>query len=70
MVEAGENLGFPLEPREPVGISRKRLGQDLERHLAVERGVSGLVDLPHPALADEGGDVVVAKSGADVEGHG
>ena len=32
-------------------------------------GVGGLVDLSHAPLADEGGDVVVAESGADCEGH-
>jgi len=29
-----------------------------------------LCDLPHAAVADEGGDRVVAESGTDVEGHG
>ncbi len=28
-----------------------------------------MIHLPHPALADEGGGVVMAESGADVEGH-
>ena len=32
-------------------------------------GIGGLVDLPHAAFADEGGDVVVAESGADLERH-
>ena len=27
------------------------------------------MDLAHPALADEGGDLVMAEPGADVEGH-
>ena len=31
--------------------------------------VGRAVDLPHPALADQGGDVVVAEPGADVEWH-
>ena len=65
VVEAGEDLGFPLEPGQPIRIARKRLGQDLERHLAVELRIGGLIDLPHPAFADEGGDVVMAESGAD-----
>ena len=29
-----------------------------------------LIHLPHPALADEGGDVVMAEARADVQGHG
>ncbi len=35
----------------------------------VELGVGGPVHLAHPPLADEGGDVVVAESGADLERH-
>ena len=38
--------------------------------IPVELGVGGLIDLAHAALADEGGDVVVAEAGADGQGHG
>jgi len=38
--------------------------QHLERHVPVERGVPGLPDFTHAALAQEGGDVVVAELGA------
>ena len=61
MVQRGEDFGFPLEPSEPIRIRRERLGQDLGRHLAVQLGVGRLVDLSHPALADEGGHVVVGE---------
>ena len=65
----GKHLRLSLEPREAIRISRKRL-RDLERHLPVQLRISGLIDLSHAPLADEGGDIVVAESGADVEGHG
>ncbi len=65
MVQAGEDLGLTLEPSQAIRISCKRLGQDLERHLAVQLGIGGLIDLPHAPLADEGGDVVMAESGAN-----
>ena len=58
MVEAGENLRFSLEPSEPIRIAGKRLRQDLQRDLAVQRGIGGLIDLAHPTLANEGGDIV------------
>ncbi len=29
----------------------------------VERGIGGLIDLPHATLADEGGDEVVPEAG-------
>ncbi len=32
-------------------------------------GIGGLIDLAHAPLADEGGDVVVGESGADLERH-
>ena len=69
MVEVGEDLRLTLKPRKPIGISGKRLGEDLQRHLPVQLGIGGLIDLAHPALANEGGDIVVAESGADVQGH-
>ena len=53
-----------------ISESSVQVGQDLQRHLAVQRGIGGLVDLPHAPLADEGGDIVVAEAGADCETHG
>ena len=44
---------------------REGLEHNLERDLAVECGISRLIDLAHPAFADEGGHVVVAEAGAD-----
>ena len=69
VVQAAEDVRLALEPSQPIRISRKRLRQDLQRHLPVQRGVGGLIDLAHPALADEGGYVVVGESGADCERH-
>ncbi len=36
VVEAGENLGFPLESCETVKISRERFEEDLQGDIAVE----------------------------------
>ena len=69
VIERREDLRFSLELGEPTRIAGKCLWEDLERHLAVQLGVGGLVDLAHPALADEGGDVVMAESGADAKRH-
>ena len=68
-VQRGEDSGFTLEAGEPISIAGKRLRQDPERHLGVQLGIGGLVDLSHTPLADEGGDPVVGESGADVQGH-
>ena len=63
-------LAVTVEPCQPIRISGKRLGQDLQCHLPVQLGIGGLIDLAHAPLADEGGDLVVAESGADGERHG
>ena len=45
MVERGEHLGFTLEPGQSIWIVGERLRQDLQRHVAVELGVSGSIHL-------------------------
>ncbi len=69
VVQRGEDFSFSLEPCQPLRVSRECCWEDLERHLALELRISRLIDLPHPTLADEGGDVVMAEAGADFEGH-
>ncbi len=69
MVQAGKNLRLSLKPSEPIRISGKRLGQDLQRDLSIQLGISRLIDLAHAPLVDEGRDLVVAESGTDLEGH-
>ena len=58
VVEAGQHLRFPLEPRKSIRIIGEGVRQNLQGDLAVELGVGGLPDLPHPAFANEGGHVV------------
>ena len=50
-------------------IVRERLWQDLERHVAVELGISGSIHLAHPAFADLGGDAIRAEGGAGGKRH-
>ena len=69
MVAAGEHLRFPLEPGEAIGVCGEGVGEDLQRDVAAQSRVGCPIDLAHAALADEGGDVVMAESGADGEGH-
>ncbi len=66
MVEAGEDLGFSLEPREAIRISGEGFRQNLQGDLAVELRIGGLIDLPHAAFADEDGHVVVPEAVTDV----
>ena len=69
VVEAGEDLRLPLEPGEPIRVSGKGVGQDLQGDIAVELRVVGLSDLSHAPLSEEGGHVVVPEAGADVDSH-
>ena len=45
VVQGSKDLRLSLEPREPIRIAGKRLGQDLERDLPVQLGIGGLIDL-------------------------
>ena len=62
MIERGEDFRFALKAREPIGISRERWWQDLDRDLAFQPGVRRPIHLTHPAFADLRGDVVSAEA--------
>ena len=70
---AVRGAGIELTWTSPVTVAARKLvtlDVPLNTHqhtypfLPVQLGVGGLLHLPHPTLADEGGDVVVAESGA------
>ena len=61
MVQRGQHFGFPLEAGQPVRVGRERLGQHLERHVPVERGVASLIHLAHTALTNQANDFVRAE---------
>ena len=69
MIQAGQGPGFAPEARKPVGIGHKRLGEDLQRNLAVELRIAGAIHLPHAALADLRGDFIRAEACAGSEGQ-
>ena len=49
--------GLAREPREPVRIGRKQLGQHLDGDVAVQPRVARAVDLAHAARADRRQDL-------------
>ncbi len=69
VVQRGEQLRFALEAGEPLGTLREHGRQDLDRHLAIERGVEGLPHHPHAALADLVHDAVVQELAARFDRH-
>jgi len=64
VIERGEYLRLAFEAREPIGILRKRVRQNFDRHIAPEPRVARAIDLAHAARADEGDDVVRPETGA------
>ena len=64
MVERGQDLGFKLEPRQPVGVVCEGVRQNLQGHIAAELGIGGAIHLAHAAFADLGGDGIRAEGGA------
>ena len=63
VVQRGEGLRFPLEAREPIGVVRERLGQDLDRDVSIQLRVAGPEDLPHAAFADPGDNFIDTEMG-------
>ena len=69
MIQRRQDLRFAFEPRQPVGVERKGVWEDLERDLAVQPGIARAVDLTHPADAQSTGDFVRAKASAWSQRH-
>ena len=69
MVQAGDRLGFPLEPLAQIGVVSGMRQEHLDGDGAVEAGVAGLVDLPHASCTKGRLDLVGAERGAGLQGH-
>jgi hypothetical protein len=54
-----QHLSLALEARHALRILREPLRQHLDRHVAIQIGVSSAVDCAHAAFAELGGDLVV-----------
>ena len=61
MVQAGDRLGFALEPLLQIGISGDMRGQHFDGDSAVQAGISGFVDLAHTPSAEGSVDLVGAE---------
>jgi hypothetical protein len=69
VVQARDRAGLPLEAGEGVGVFGHALGQDLDRHVTVEPGVAGTVNLTHAPGPDRLQDLVRAETVARGERH-
>jgi len=64
VIDGRQRLRFAIEPREPVGVARERIGQDLQRNIAIELRISRAEHLAHPANTDARDDFVDAEARA------
>ena len=69
MIQRREHARFALEPRQPVRIVNDRIGQDLDRDVAVEARVARAIDLAHATGAESADDLVGTEAGAGCECH-
>ncbi len=70
VVQRCQCLGFARESRDALGIRCQQLGEDLDRHHPVERGVEGPIHLPHPAGANRRGNLIGPDTGTRGQCHG
>ena len=69
VVQAGDRLGFPLEPLAEIGIVGDMRQEHLDGDRAIQAGVGGFVDFTHASSTELGLDLVGAERGAGCEGH-
>ncbi len=69
MVQRSQNLGFTLKAGKAIRIVGECLGEDFQRHVPIQLGITSAIHLAHTALADLGGDGIRAEGGAGSEWH-
>ena len=69
MVQRRENLRFPFETAEPIGVVGKGGGQYLDRDVAIEPGIARAIDLAHAAGAEGREDFIGTEARAGGQGQ-
>ena len=69
MVERCQDLRFPLEAGEPIGIMGDRLWEDFDGDVAVQLRIARPIHFAHPAGAQERDDFIGADACASGEEH-
>jgi hypothetical protein len=70
VVESRGCLRLLLEAREPIRITRDKRWQYLDRHFALQRGVTSAIDLSHPAGSEQGENFIAVEFRACGQRHG
>ena len=69
VIDCRQRQRFACKPREPIGIASERIGQYLQRDVAIELRIARAEYLAHPARADAGDDFVDAEARTGSEGQ-
>ncbi len=70
MIQRRQHPRFTVEPFQPFPVACHALRQKLDGHLAVQAGVGGLPDHPHPPFADLALKAVLTQLRPDFDTHG
>ena len=70
VVQRRQHLRFALEPGEPVRVGGQRVGQDLERDIALQLAIAGAVNFSHTPRSQGRANFVRAEVGAREKRHG
>jgi hypothetical protein len=58
VIERRECLRFARKSRQPMGIGRKDIRQDLDRDVAIQLRITRAMDFAHPACPERAEDLV------------
>ena len=61
MIEAARGLRFLLKAGQPILVSGKCSGQDLDRHFTIDFRIKGVIHLAHPARSNLRADFVATE---------
>ena len=61
MIQGSGGQSLLLKTAQTVGVQRKRLRQDFDRHFALETRITGAIDLAHAPRAQKGNNFVGTK---------
>jgi hypothetical protein len=70
MVQGCKQLRFAFEPRKSVWVLGKLRRERFDGDFSTQLGIPGTIHLAHAALAERGGDFVVAEPFAGFQCHG
>src|SRR6266542_2294513 len=69
MVQRCQHLSFTLEASHAFLVAPKSFGQNFQGHVTLQAGISGAVDLAHPARSNWSKNLVGSKSSSGGKSH-